>query len=118
MNHTQSIIDPQTPSSVYEEPKLFKKFYLDRPLHYKARIVGRYGIIPETSRGFVIRPIAAIPLRITELGNYLETEYSKFGLKIYEQGEIRFALGPNDELKIVLASISWAYARLLRLPRK
>ena len=108
---------PSTSSKIQTDSDLFNSVSLDSPLTHKNAIVGRFSAIPGLSRTFMVKPIASLPLRVTELGAYLETEYEKYDLTVYEEGEIRFTLDLNASLGIVLASVAWSYAKLLRLPK-
>ena len=105
--------DPQTSFKTVYDGEIFNNLSLDSPLTHKNKIVGRFTAIPGRERRFIVKPIASLPLRVTELGAYLETQYERFDLIIFEEGEIRFTLDLNGSLGIVLASIGWAYSKLL-----
>lgn len=103
-------------------PEVYNYRDLPRGLVHRGELVGRYGIIEETeqpkNRIFQVKPLGTVPLMGTALADYLEREFNHVNLRIYPEGEIWLTLGPNQYLQNALSSVAWAYARLLRLPKK
>ena len=64
-------------------------------------------------REIEFQPLAPIPLKGTNLGNYLESRFQEFRFELDGEGGVTVKLGPHKKLGPVAGLVSFAYKRLL-----